>query len=213
MKILPLTYLGNIEYFSELCSGEKVTIDLGENYVKQTFRNRCEIMTAGGVTALTVNVVKGRSINKKAVSDIRIDYSKRWMHQHRISLVSAYRNSPYFDHYWEKLDPFYLKEFTFLADLNRELITAVLGMLKLQPEFSYSDGYIHAGEADEDMRGSFAPKLRDTSTGSIKHSSFPVRPYTQVFSENLPFAPNLSVIDLILCEGPAARDIILRREL
>lgn len=213
MKILPLTYLGNIEYFSELCSGTNVVVDIGENYVKQTFRNRCEIMTAGGVTSLIVNVAKGRSIHKKAVKDIRIDYSKRWMHQHRVSLMSAYKNSPYFDHYWEKFEPLYLREFTFLADLNKSLLDTALTALKLEPEFSYSEEYMRADGGDEDMRGNFPRKPNGfTPPGKPEPqtSIFSTEQYTQVFSEKFPFAPNLSVIDLIFCEGPGARDFLTR---
>ncbi len=210
MKIFPLTYLGNIEYFSELCSGAKIVIDIGENYVKQTYRNRCEIMTAGGVIPLIVNVAKGRSIHKKAVKDIRIDYSKRWMHQHRVSLISAYKNSPYFDHYWEKFEPFYLREFAFLADLNRGLLETALAALKLEPEFRYSGEYVRGEENDGDMRGNFPRKSRHLPAGELQTPIFTMEPYTQVFSGRIPFEPNLSVIDLIFCEGPCARDILMK---
>ncbi len=53
MTILPLTYLGGVEWFARLAQDDCV-IDVGENWVKQTARNRAEIMTANGVAALTV---------------------------------------------------------------------------------------------------------------------------------------------------------------
>ena len=40
-----------------------------------------------------------RDSPRTPMRDVRLDYSKRWQHQHWISLVSAYRGSPYFDHY------------------------------------------------------------------------------------------------------------------
>ena len=115
--ILPPTYLGSTEYFRCLYDGTCV-IDLYEHYVKQSYRNRCDILTAGGPASLTVHVVKGGSIRKRPVCDMRIDYSKRWQHQHWMSILSAYRNSPYFDHYRDRFEPFYNREFTFLADWN-----------------------------------------------------------------------------------------------
>lgn len=209
MTILPLTYLGNIEYFAALCSGGNAVIDLGENYVKQTYRNRCEIMTAGGVATLTVNVSKGGSIHKKAVRDMRIDHSKRWLHQHWVSLVSAYGNSPYFDHYRDRFEPFYAAEPGSLAVFNRGLLETMLDCLGMRPDFRYSDEYVKAGPGDTDLRPHFSPERRDPPTGrAIKNPGAEPEPYYQVFSDKHPFAPNLSAIDLLFCEGPGAARII-----
>lgn len=206
VTILPLTYLGNIEYFAALCSGDGVVIDIHENYVRQTYRNRCEIMCAGGITPLTVNVAQGRSIRKRPMADTRIDHSKRWRHRHWISLVSAYGNSPYFDHYRGYFEPFFGREFEFLADLNAGLLEKALEALNLKPEYRFSERYVEVAPGDKDLRGSFAPLERDSQTGAVLSpgQDFAPRPYYQVFSERHPFAPNLSIIDLIFCEGPAA---------
>ena len=141
--ILPLTYLGSTEYFRCLYDGTCV-IDLYEHYVKQSYRNRCDILTAGGPASLTVHVVKGGSIRKRPVCDMRIDYSKRWQHQHWMSILSAYRNSPYFDHYRDRFEPFYNREFTFLADWNIALLETVTGILGTPPALRFSDSYIEA---------------------------------------------------------------------
>ena len=135
--ILPLTYLGSTEYFRCLYDGTCV-IDLYEHYVKQSYRNRCDILTAGGPASLTVHVVKGGSIRKRPVCDMRIDYSKRWQHQHWMSILSAYRNSPYFDHYRDRFEPFYNREFTFLADWNIALLETVTGRRSCSPTASPS---------------------------------------------------------------------------
>ncbi len=133
MTILPLTYLGNTEWFARLLAGDCI-VDVGENWLKQTARNRCDILTANGVASLTVPVHGyGRKI---AAKDIRIDGSKRWQHQHWTSLVSAYKNSPFFDHYEARFAAVYTaRRFDFLVDLNLELlgiVTAVLGLTFLR---------------------------------------------------------------------------------
>lgn len=132
-------------------------MDIGENYVKQTHRNRCEIAAANGRAALTVNVVKGGSMAKKAVKDIRIDYSKRWQHQHVLTLISAYRNAPYFDHYWERLEPFYGRRYDFLADFNLALLEVLTGFFgeDMPP---VSEIYVGASPGDTDLRGAFPRK-------------------------------------------------------
>jgi hypothetical protein len=51
-------------------------------------------------------------------------------------------------------------------------------------------------EAENDLRESFSPKRNNENT------SFPE--YYQVFGTKFPFAPDLSVLDLIFNEGPEA---------
>ena len=166
--------------------------------MKQSYRNRCDILTAGGPASLTVHVVKGGSIRKRPVRDMRIDYSKRWQHQHWMSILSAYRNSPYFDHYRDRFEPFYNREFTFLADWNIALLETVTGILGTPPALRFSDSYIEADTDDRDLRPAFEPLRADgrTTAGGV---------YEQVFADRFPFVPNLSVIDLLFCEGPAAK--------
>lgn len=200
MTILPLTYLGNREYFSLLLRGDCV-IDLHEHYVKQTFRNRCEIMTAGGTTPLTVNVVKGGSGIKRAVRDMRIDYSKRWQHQHWMSIVSAYSGSPYFDHYAELFQPFFTNKFIFLCDLNTGLLETMMKILGDPVPLLFSESYLEAQNGDRDMRG--------CCKASAVYAPDKLLPsYEQVFSDRLPFQANLSLIDLIFCEGPHTKSFL-----
>ncbi len=200
MTILPLTYLGNTEYFRFLWNGDCV-IDLYENYVKQSYRNRCDILTAGGTASLTVPVVKGGSRHKKPVRDMRIDNARRWQHQHWMTLLSAYKNSPYFDHYRSRFEPFYRKEFTFLADWNTALLETVTDILGNPFPLVYSQSYIEAEVGDCDLRPSFEP-VKEEERCTYEH------PYEQVFSDRFPFTPCLSVIDLLFCEGPAAHEFL-----
>lgn len=209
MTILPLTYLGHTDYFAALLGGECV-IDLGENYVKQSYRNRCEILSAGGVATLTVNVVKGGSLRKRPMRDMRIDYSKRWQHQQWMAIVSAYRSSPYFEHYADRFEPFFRQPYEFLADLNMALLETVLPPLGASAQsLRLSDSYVTAADGDRDLHGAFEP-LHRTPDGALANPTTTYEPYDQVFSDRLPFAPCLSVLDLLFCEGPAAGDLLRR---
>ena len=78
MTILPLTYWGNIEHFANLIKGgEEAVIDLGENYVKRSERNRTEIVTPTGGMVLSVPLIKANR-PRTPMKDMRIDDSKRW---------------------------------------------------------------------------------------------------------------------------------------
>ena len=194
MKILPLAYLGSQEWWREALSPDAV-IDVGEHYIKQSCRNRTEIATASGRMTLTANVIKGASIHKKAVKDMRLDYSKRWQHQHAVALRAAYNSSPYYDYYADRLKPFFERRWEFLYDFNRELVDVVRGIAGIKKELRYSEEYIVASPADEDLRGySFL------GTPTLPNRE-PLPTYWQVFSERVPFEPNLSILDYIFNEG------------
>ena len=198
MTILPLSYLPSVEYVARLLR-EQCVIDVGENYVKRSERNRAYILSANKVMPLTVNVVGGNR-PRLPMRDVEIDYSKRWQHQHWVSIVSAYKSSPYFDHYAPYLEPFYRREWRYLVDYNRELLELLLRLLGSPMALPISEQYVESREGDLDLR----PKHREGST-------FVAEPYFQNFSERMPFQPNLSVLDLLLCEGPSAIDGVLMR--
>ena len=196
MTILPVAYMPSVEYVARLLR-EECVIDLGENFIKRSQRNRASILTANGVMQLTVNV-ENANRPRQRMRDVKIDYSKRWQHQHWVSIMSAYKSSPYFDHFAHEIEPFYRNEWRYLVDYNMEYLEVLLRLLGVKRELSVSNEYIVADEADVDLR----PKQKEGST-------FVAEPYFQVFSDRLPFEPNLSILDLLMCEGREAMDGVL----
>ena len=197
MTILPSVYFGTIEYWAALVqAGDDAIIDIGENYVKRSERNRTEIMTSGGVMQLSVQLAHANR-PRQPMRTMRIDYSKRWQHQHLVAMESAYRSSPYYDYYAERFAKLYNREWKYLADLNYAALEAVCSILKM-PIPRISESYIIASKGDID--------LRDKKRGS----TFVAEPYIQVFSDRIPFEPNLSIFDLVMCEGPEAVNYLKR---
>lgn len=204
MLILSTAYLGNIQYYTKLLqTATPVVIEQHEHFVKQSYRNRCDILCANGTVSLTVPVYKS-SGEKTLIRDVRIDYSKSWQHQHWNSIHSAYKGSPYFDYFGELFEPFYRKRIDFLWDFNRAMQQVALELLGIRPDFRYSDDYLRPGTNDQDLRHSLSPKPRLHRPDA----AFRPAPYYQVFSERYDFVPNLSIIDLIFCEGPQAAEIL-----
>lgn len=200
--VLSTAYLGNIQYYSKLLSGRAV-IDLGENYQKQSYRNRTEIMTPGGMFAMVIPVCT-ESGKKTAAGEVRIDNTKHWRHAHYGAIVSAYANSPYFFYYAERFEAVYREHHEFLADFNKALQDTVLESMNISPSIKYSCEHVEDISGDEDFRDSISPKARLR----LPDPAFEPPVYYQVFSDRIPFAPNLSVIDLLFCEGPATERII-----
>ena len=198
MTILPIAYMPSVEYVARLLR-EECIIDLGEHYIKRSQRNRAQILSANGVMSLTVNVENANRPRQK-IKDVRIDYSKRWQHQHWVSILSAYKSSPYFDHYAHLLEPYYKREWQYLADYNMEYLSTLLRLLGVDDKVNISEKYVAAREGDLDLR----PKHNEGST-------FVAEPYFQVFSDRMPFKANLSILDLLMCEGPQAVSAVLMR--
>jgi len=191
--LLSTAYFPPAFYFRLIREAKEVCIEREENYIKQTYRNRCTILASNGVHSLSVPVTKGNKL-KAPVKDIQIDYSKRWQQVHIRAFTSAYGRSPYFLYYSENLFGILQKNQRFLIDLNRELLQECLALLDINKCISYTSSYEPAGLQPWDYRYSISPK---------KEQVFSSKPYIQVFTE-AGFVPGLSIIDLIFNLGPDA---------
>jgi len=201
--LLSIFYLGPVQYFSKFILHPLRIIEQYDNYIKQTYRNRCNILGANGILPLSIPVLKGHD-RKTYVKDIRIDYNKKWQKLHWKSIESAYRHSPFFEFYMDEFYPFYERKFVFLLDFNASLLELVLQSLEIDMNLRYSSKFMDVPASDlADYRESIHPKRDPLSDPFF----IPVT-YRQVFSERLGFKANLSIIDLLFNEGPNARSVL-----
>jgi hypothetical protein len=191
---LSTAYLPPLEYFARIKDAEEVFIEGEENYLKQSYRNRCYILCANGPQNLTVPVYRG-SIHKTPVRDIRIDYSKRWQQVHIGAFVSAYNSSAYFLYYFEVIEKIILTNHNFLLDLNMELAMAIIKILKMDIQLLYTTDFMSVDGLKGDFRYTISPK---------KNSTYRSREYFQVFNSVYGFVHGLSIVDLIFNIGPGA---------
>jgi hypothetical protein len=195
---LATAYLPNVQYFSKLLYGTTV-VEQHENYVKQTFRNRCEILASGGKMSLTVPV--RHSAAKIKIRDVEIDYSSNWQRLHWRTIYTAYRSSPFFVYYADDFRPFYETQERFLFDLNRKMLDKLVELVGLKADITLSDSY-RLDDNPSDYRNLIIPK------NSPPDPRFSPVPYHQVFNDRLDFQPNLSIIDLLCNEGNNSSTII-----
>jgi hypothetical protein len=198
---IEMHYLPCIQYFVYLNSFEKIIVDINDVYIKQTYRNRCRISAANKVEDLIIPVKKGHN-RKMLSSDIFIDYQQKWMNNHLRAIKSAYGKAPFFAYYVDELFAVYNKKPVRLFELNRNLLTKCLEILEMDINIEYSEHYtISDLEGHFDARNEINPKKN-----SEKNHLFSPVEYFQVFGNN--FARNLSIVDLIFCEGPHAKPIL-----
>ncbi|MBN8703994.1 MAG: WbqC family protein [Bacteroidetes bacterium] len=195
--VVPSGYLPPITYFTAICSGNSTVIDQFEYFEKQTYRNRCEILSANGILKLVIPLDDRK--NKSIVKDCRISYKENWQKKHWKSIESAYNRSPYFEFYKDDFIAFYEKSNNvFLIDFNTDLLNLVLKLLKIKKEITLSSEYIEKSILLNklDLRTHF-----HNNSETIVH---PTKKYIQVFSDKFGFVPNLSIIDLLFNCGPEA---------
>ena len=197
--LIELQYLPPLEYFV-LLSGKTVIMDAHEHYVKQSYRNRCYILGPHQVEKLTVPVQGG---NKKIrTSEILIDYGQKWLPQHWRALQAAYGKAPFFEHYAPYFLDVYEKKPRRLWELNYEFLTLCLKLLQINTTIQLSGTYLQStNPAFLDCRSRVNPKKSATVNNIYRP-----RAYNQIFGKD--FVANLSVVDLLFCEGPAAGMIL-----
>lgn len=198
--LIDLHYLPSIEYFCALKSFDEVVIEKHEHFVKQSYRNRCYINTSHGVEMLSVPLTEKHG--KVPMKDIRIDYTKKWQNNQWRTIESAYRSAPYFEHYAEEIRSAIYRDYRFLFDLNLHLLSFCLQSLRWSVAPSESVSYEWpVGNGCTDLRSSINAKKPHFERQYYKPVS-----YYQVFGNQ--FVENLSLIDLLFCEGPRSPVII-----
>lgn len=119
--LISTAYFPPIGYIYALNHNSNVLIEQFEHYPKQTYRNRCEIMSANGKLSLTIPIKKNRQI-KFFTKDAEIDYSTPWQKLHFKGIESAYRNSPFYDYYEEDFKTYFNNKEKYLLDLDRKSV-------------------------------------------------------------------------------------------
>lgn len=206
--LIELQYFPPIQYFAKLLQFDKVRLEAHENYNKGTYRNRCHIAGANGLQRLSIPLRKGKN-SQQSVQEVAIANDENWQAEQWHSIKSAYGNSPFFEYYADELQPFFKKEYTLLWDWNLDLLKKMMELTGVDCQIEWTDSYVQIIEHDDaapvfDYRNSIQPKKsRHKEDNAFKKVS-----YGQVFIEKHGFLPNLSILDLLFCQGPSASEIL-----
>ena len=143
--LLSTTYFGPVQWYQKL-NRHRCIIEQHDNFVKQTYRNRCVIASANGPQTLTVPIERYDGM-KCAMRDIRISDHGNWRHLHWQALVSAYGETPFFEYYADDIRPFFEEHrWKYLLDFNLDITHTLCSLLDVRPDLTLSDHYIDADE-------------------------------------------------------------------
>jgi len=192
---LSSAYFGPVQWYQKLHRSEVCFLERYDHFIKQTYRNRCVIATTAGTQTLSVPIERYEG-DKCIMRDIRISDHGNWRHLHWNALASAYGESPFFDFYADDLRPFFEKKYEFLFDFNLQITLKVCELLDIQPNIQLTNAY--ASPQENDFRDVIRPKH------PLPDVSFSPKPYWQVYQQKHGFLPNLSILDLLFCQGNEA---------
>jgi hypothetical protein len=184
-----------------------IYIETSENYQKQSYRNRCRFYAADGVQTLSFPIIHEGGTHKQPISEIKVDWSKPWLLQHKRAIISAYRTSAYFEYYQDELFEILDRQPEKLIDLNMSILKFFIEKTGLAIDLRTTEDYSRDGivlQTDgtalqcEDLRESIHPKRPNSIISDLKLE----KPYFQVFTQKHGFQPDLSIMDLLFNEGP-----------
>ena len=194
-------YFGSIPYFQCMALYNEVIIDVHEQYNKQSWRNRTQILESNGPMYLSVPVTRPNG-SKTIVKDVSVTDQDNWRKDHWKAIESSYKHAPYFFYYGNQIKELIYQEEPNLSLFNLSILEQTLKWLDLEIKITYSESY-QPPKNREDYRIGL----------DVKHFSIPQEPYIQVFSDKLPFSPNLSILDLLMNQGPLSRNYIIPKKL
>lgn len=184
--ISPLYPFPSISWWMYVLQHQAVCFDTTSPFAKMSYRNRYDIAGGNGLLRLSIPISGGRN-QKEPMNTIRISNTDAWQRKHWRTLVSCYNRSPYFSHYASELEHLFNTRFEWLVHFNRASIEWLARQCGLS---------LH--EMPEPPDRATAIDLR-----YVQYSNPEIFPrYYQVFEERHGFLPDLSLLDLLCCQGP-----------
>lgn len=194
--LLSTAYLPNINYLSQVLNHDVVVIEKHEHFVKQTYRNRCEILTSNGKLSLSIPLIK--QADKEFIADKKISYAEDWQKQHWRAITSAYKNSPYFEFFEDEFKPFYGNKYELLFDYNTQLLQTILHILRVKKQIEFTKQFDISPSDCFDLRA-----LSDLNNSD----NLNLKPYYQVFADKQGFTANLCCLDALFNIGLETKDL------
>ncbi|WP_294672285.1 WbqC family protein [uncultured Fluviicola sp.] len=192
--VFPIAYFGSVRYFQDLVKFKQVVFENTDHLPKQTFRNRMVILGSQGSQVLTMPLEKPFG-SKTATKDVLVSYQQNWPLLHWKALKTAYASAPYFEHYASDIEKLLFKKHQFLVDFDLEITQFFFDTYQLSVDFSFTEKY--EASYPEDHRTCDYENLKMTGE------------YNQVLFTQKQFNPQVSILDLLFCEGPIGRRLII----
>ena len=145
--------------------------------------HRYAIMGPGGVQQLSIPLARSTRGWSTPLCEVAISEHANWRRVHWGALYSAYGQTPYFDYVADDLQRVVHGGQNLLIDYNRQMQQLIVDFMQLPVTFDYGHG-----------RGDVGARLTVEDVQDV--------PYHQLWSNRHGFQPRLSILDLMMNEGP-----------
>lgn len=217
VAIVQSNYIPWKGYFDLINSVDEFIIFDDMQYTRRDWRNRNVIKTPAGLRWLTISVnTKGKfyqKIRETTISD------SAWNRKHWKLIVHNYSSSRYFKDYKDIFEDLYLGcQETFLSAINYRFIIGICRVLAINAKISWSmDYHLSDGKTERlielcKQAGATTYLSGPTARGYLDETLFErakielrfadYSGYPEYRQSHPPFEHGVSIIDLILNEGP-----------
>ncbi len=208
--LVTLPYWGNLFWWAYIWRAARIWIDPWMHFEKQSCINRTYVLTGNGPYRLTVPL-RQRGRSRTPVVALQIAEEHSWRHRHVRTILSAYRNAPYYPWLVGQIRRIYGYVRACLWELNREIFFFCLDVLSYRGEVGYTGrfvpwGGVEGGRSPVDLRRAlgFVPCARPFVTGDLPS-------YWQLFPPSSGgFWANLSILDGLFMLGEALPEYLDR---
>jgi len=151
------------------------------------YTNKYIIAGPNQIQTLIVPIIA--STKSEDFSKVQIDYSQKWIREHKNALQTAYGKSPFFEYYDYRIFDVFDQQIPELVTLNQLLLALITKLIGLENvEFSEL--------MNDDTTLIFNSDKIETQTPE----------FSQVFDAKFGFRPKVSILDLLFNLGPLCKD-------
>lgn len=224
VAILQPSYLPWLGYFAQMHRSDVFVVYDDVQFDKESWRNRNRIKTSQGVQWLTVPVLtKGQDWPSNR--DIKINNTTGWSRKHLAALRQNYGKAPCFHDYFALFEQLYSRPWTFLFDLNMEVLYTLLGALRFERQIVFSSQLQASGGQTERLinictalgathffEGAAGKNYIDEAAFAragiaLEYQDYQHPEYPQLYG---PFVPYLSTVDLLFNCGLKSLEILIQ---
>ena len=151
------------------------------------YTNKYIIAGPNQLQTLIVPIIASTKSND--FSHVQIDYSQKWIREHKNALQTAYGKSPFFEYYDYRIFDIFDQQIPELTTLNQSLLVLVTKLIGLE-------------------NINFSPIVTDNSALIFNSDKMEIStpPFSQVFDDRYGFRPKVSILDLLFNLGPLCKD-------
>ncbi len=188
---LPLLFVGPIAWWQAWVQQPELPVWTHAPVAKRSRQNYTLLNGANSLQRMTVPT--DRRSRRAYYDSVLVNYGRPWQRTHLHAYPTIYHNSPYFEHYWPELEPLLSASPERLIDYGLPLAKWIAKQLRPEAPLRLME------TVDQ-------PDYRHWAlTAHCAPEGFAPPDYYHLFTHD---EQNVSVLDLLFCEGPQSRLIL-----